>query len=182
MRREAMVTLIPASFLEREYAGADLHCAVKRRLESGLVLSCRVVACVTGRPTARPQALLLLLQPWGANKMALFVKNLVQAVNRPLLQWNRCSFLWMSVCSVMRKQSIIAATMRPKLWPDNYKAIRSTDMTFLEPYQLQGVQNFAGMKTKSALKRRCKDCFFVRRRGRLYVYCKTHPRHKQRQG
>uniref|UniRef100_A0A3Q3IHK7 Ribosomal protein n=1 Tax=Monopterus albus TaxID=43700 RepID=A0A3Q3IHK7_MONAL len=44
------------------------------------------------------------------------------------------------------------------------------------------IQSSAGMKTKSALKRRCKDCFFVRRRGRLFVFCKTNPRHKQRQG
>nr|XP_046274389.1 39S ribosomal protein L36, mitochondrial [Scatophagus argus] len=44
------------------------------------------------------------------------------------------------------------------------------------------VQPSAGMKTKSALKKRCKDCFFVRRRGRLFVFCKTNPRHKQRQG
>uniref|UniRef100_A0AAY5KJ83 Ribosomal protein n=1 Tax=Esox lucius TaxID=8010 RepID=A0AAY5KJ83_ESOLU len=44
------------------------------------------------------------------------------------------------------------------------------------------LQPSAGMKTKSALKRRCKDCFFVVRRGHLYVFCKTHPRHKQRQG
>ncbi|XP_075561152.1 large ribosomal subunit protein bL36m [Pelecanus crispus] len=38
----------------------------------------------------------------------------------------------------------------------------------------------AGLKTKTSLKRRCKDCFIVRRRGRLYVCCKTNPRHKQR--
>ncbi|XP_054237893.1 39S ribosomal protein L36, mitochondrial [Indicator indicator] len=38
----------------------------------------------------------------------------------------------------------------------------------------------AGLKTKTSLRRRCKDCFIVRRRGRLYVYCKTNPRHKQR--
>lgn len=44
------------------------------------------------------------------------------------------------------------------------------------------VQLSAGMKTKTALKRRCKDCFFVIRRGRLFVFCKTNPRHKQRQG
>ncbi|XP_026112201.1 large ribosomal subunit protein bL36m [Carassius auratus] len=48
--------------------------------------------------------------------------------------------------------------------------------------QLLCVQPSAGMKTKTALKRRCKDCFFVRRRGRLFVFCKSHPRHKQRQG
>ncbi|TSK28245.1 39S ribosomal protein L36, mitochondrial [Bagarius yarrelli] len=44
------------------------------------------------------------------------------------------------------------------------------------------LQPAMGMKTKTALKKRCKDCFIVRRRGRLYVFCKTHPRHKQRQG
>ncbi|KAM6283302.1 large ribosomal subunit protein bL36m [Porphyrio hochstetteri] len=38
----------------------------------------------------------------------------------------------------------------------------------------------AGLKTKTSLRRRCKDCYIVRRRGRLYVYCKTNPRHKQR--
>ncbi|NXP77245.1 RM36 protein, partial [Ramphastos sulfuratus] len=40
----------------------------------------------------------------------------------------------------------------------------------------------AGLKTKTSLKRRCKDCFLVRRRGRLYIICKTNPRHKQRKG
>lgn len=50
------------------------------------------------------------------------------------------------------------------------------------------------MKVKSSLKKRCKDCYFVRRNkkvtknGKLivkpvyYVYCKTNPKHKQRQG
>uniref|UniRef100_A0A8C2TSW0 Ribosomal protein n=1 Tax=Coturnix japonica TaxID=93934 RepID=A0A8C2TSW0_COTJA len=42
------------------------------------------------------------------------------------------------------------------------------------------LQQCAGLKTKTAIKRRCKDCYIVRRRGRLYVCCKTHPRHKQR--
>ncbi|EAT38520.1 AAEL009613-PA [Aedes aegypti] len=36
-----------------------------------------------------------------------------------------------------------------------------------------------GFKVKGHLKRRCKDCFFVVRHQRLYVICKTHPRHKQ---
>ncbi|NXF04688.1 RM36 protein, partial [Smithornis capensis] len=38
----------------------------------------------------------------------------------------------------------------------------------------------AGLKTKATLKKRCKDCYIVRRRGRLFMYCKTNPRHKQR--
>uniref|UniRef100_A0A1L8E122 Ribosomal protein n=1 Tax=Nyssomyia neivai TaxID=330878 RepID=A0A1L8E122_9DIPT len=36
-----------------------------------------------------------------------------------------------------------------------------------------------GFKVKGKLKRRCKDCYFVWRQQRLYVICKTHPRHKQ---
>jgi large subunit ribosomal protein L36 len=36
-----------------------------------------------------------------------------------------------------------------------------------------------GFKVKKKLKRRCKDCYFVVRRGRVYVICETHPRHKQ---
>lgn len=36
-----------------------------------------------------------------------------------------------------------------------------------------------GFKVKGRLKRRCKDCYFVVRQERLYVICKTHPRHKQ---
>lgn len=36
-----------------------------------------------------------------------------------------------------------------------------------------------GFKVKRKLKRRCKDCYFVVRRGRVFVICETHPRHKQ---
>lgn len=36
-----------------------------------------------------------------------------------------------------------------------------------------------GFKQVGRLKRRCKDCYFVMRQERLYVICKTHPRHKQ---
>ncbi|KAK3881815.1 hypothetical protein Pcinc_013768 [Petrolisthes cinctipes] len=36
-----------------------------------------------------------------------------------------------------------------------------------------------GMKQKGRLTRRCKDCYFVMREGRLYVMCKSKPRHKQ---
>ncbi|XP_074841573.1 large ribosomal subunit protein bL36m [Carettochelys insculpta] len=50
----------------------------------------------------------------------------------------------------------------------------------LAPSQLPVVQTVMGIKSRGVIKRRCKDCFVVRRRGRLYVYCKTHPRHKQR--
>jgi large subunit ribosomal protein L36 len=38
------------------------------------------------------------------------------------------------------------------------------------------------MRVRSAIKRLCKDCRVVVRKRRRYVVCKTHPRHKQRQG
>ncbi|MBW1670675.1 MAG: 50S ribosomal protein L36 [Deltaproteobacteria bacterium] len=37
------------------------------------------------------------------------------------------------------------------------------------------------MKVKASIRRRCKDCKIIRRRGILRVICKN-PRHKQRQG
>ncbi|CAH8643861.1 unnamed protein product [Schistosoma bovis] len=36
-------------------------------------------------------------------------------------------------------------------------------------------------KMHDHLVRRCSDCYFDRREGRLYVECKKHPRHKQAQ-
>lgn len=41
------------------------------------------------------------------------------------------------------------------------------------------LQLSCGFKVKGLLKRRCKDCFYVVRRNRAYIICKTHPRHKQ---
>jgi ribosomal protein L36 len=39
-----------------------------------------------------------------------------------------------------------------------------------------------GMKVRTALDLRCPECYFARRRGVLYVNCRAHGRHKQRQG
>merc|ERR1712023_390838 len=38
------------------------------------------------------------------------------------------------------------------------------------------------MKVRSSVKKICSSCYFVRRQGRLFVYCKEHAKHKQRQG
>ncbi|MBU0546611.1 MAG: 50S ribosomal protein L36 [Patescibacteria group bacterium] len=37
------------------------------------------------------------------------------------------------------------------------------------------------MRVSSSIKKICKSCKIVRRKGRVYVICKT-PKHKQRQG
>ena len=35
------------------------------------------------------------------------------------------------------------------------------------------------MKSKSSVKKMCAHCYTARRKGRLYVYCKANPKHKQ---
>lgn len=37
-------------------------------------------------------------------------------------------------------------------------------------------------KTKSAVKKMCSNCYLVKRKGRVFVYCKSNAKHKQRQG
>jgi large subunit ribosomal protein L36 len=38
------------------------------------------------------------------------------------------------------------------------------------------------MKVRASVRKICRDCKLVRRKGDLYVICKTDPKHKQRQG
>jgi len=38
------------------------------------------------------------------------------------------------------------------------------------------------MKVRASVKRICEKCKIVRRRGVVFVVCKSDPRHKQRQG
>ncbi|PIU42902.1 MAG: 50S ribosomal protein L36 [Parcubacteria group bacterium CG_4_9_14_0_2_um_filter_35_11] len=38
------------------------------------------------------------------------------------------------------------------------------------------------MKIKSSVKKICKDCKIIKRKGKVYVICKKNPKHKQRQG
>lgn len=43
------------------------------------------------------------------------------------------------------------------------------------------LQPSLGFKTKGVIKKRCRDCYMVKRRGRWFILCKTNPKHKQRQ-
>jgi large subunit ribosomal protein L36 len=38
------------------------------------------------------------------------------------------------------------------------------------------------MKVRASIRRICENCKIVRRHSKLYVICKTNPKHKQRQG
>ena len=50
--------------------------------------------------------------------------------------------------------------------------------TLLQP-PVMAITSQRGMKQVGNCKRRCKDCYYVVRQERLFVMCKTHPRHKQ---
>ncbi|KAM8819639.1 large ribosomal subunit protein bL36m [Rhynchonycteris naso] len=50
----------------------------------------------------------------------------------------------------------------------------------LSCHSLPSLQPAVGFKTKGVIKKRCRDCYRVKRRGRWYIYCKTNPKHKQR--
>lgn len=49
----------------------------------------------------------------------------------------------------------------------------------LTPTASPQLMQTCGFKVKGRLKRRCRDCYFVMREGRLFNLCPTHPRHKQ---
>ncbi|MCR4260772.1 MAG: 50S ribosomal protein L36 [Candidatus Colwellbacteria bacterium] len=38
------------------------------------------------------------------------------------------------------------------------------------------------MKVRASVKKICNKCQVIRRKGRVYVICKTSPKHKQKQG
>lgn len=44
------------------------------------------------------------------------------------------------------------------------------------------IMPFRCFKVRTSVKKMCSDCFIVKRKGRVYVYCKSNAKHKQRQG
>ncbi|XP_068933567.1 large ribosomal subunit protein bL36m [Petaurus breviceps papuanus] len=107
---------------------------------------------------------------------SLFVKKMMLTISSPLFHMSRCSAKPSSISAFLlaSRQSAVPVDTSPM----KYSSIIHP---FLSRYLLPSFQPSLGFKTKAVLKKRCKDCYFVKRRGRWYVYCETHPRHKQRQ-
>ncbi|KAG9355734.1 hypothetical protein JZ751_000572 [Albula glossodonta] len=120
----------------------------------------------------------------GGAMTPLLLTGLVSSLTRQLSHLSRYAASHASpAAGVYRCLSAVATIQRRTVLSSAFGSHTQTQTSLIgQCQQLQCIQPLAGMKTKSALKRRCKDCFFVRRRGRLFVFCKTHPRHKQRQG
>ncbi|CAL9736905.1 large ribosomal subunit protein bL36m [Monosporozyma servazzii] len=83
----------------------------------------------------------------------------------------------MSVLSPMRT---IMAGYKPAMFTPALN-IMSRTITTVSP-SVSMLTFTRGFKSKSSLKKFCKDCYIVRRKGRVYVYCKSNGKHKQRQG
>ncbi|XP_034016666.1 39S ribosomal protein L36, mitochondrial [Thalassophryne amazonica] len=120
----------------------------------------------------------------GFDAMAsLMLKQLTGTLTRHAVQMSRCNLMppaasaYRSVCSLTTAPcTLLLSLARLGSSADCGPSLLG------QCHHLFSIQPSVGMKTKSVLKKRCKDCYVVRRKGRLYVYCKTHPRHKQRKG
>ncbi|XP_023351664.1 39S ribosomal protein L36, mitochondrial [Sarcophilus harrisii] len=107
---------------------------------------------------------------------SLFVKKMMFTISSPLFHMSRCSVKPSSV-------SAFLFASQQSTFPVNTGLMKYSSIIhpFLSRYLLPSSQPALGFKTKAVLKKRCKDCYFVKRRGRWFVYCATNPRHKQRQ-
>ncbi len=75
--------------------------------------------------------------------------------------------------------STLAAGAAPRMW-----WLRGAALTARAPLfsAFRDVLSARTMKVMSSIRKRCGDCRIVRRGNISYVFCKTHPRHKARQG
>ncbi|XP_041811950.1 39S ribosomal protein L36, mitochondrial [Chelmon rostratus] len=124
---------------------------------------------------------------------ALLLKHLASSLTRQVAQTSQlsltlsspaaCAYRCLCTLTTAPRTLFLSSSRISSLQPPSSGSSAQCGPSLLGQCQhLPCIQPSAGMKTKSALKRRCKDCFIVRRRGHLYVFCKTNPRHKQRQG
>uniref|UniRef100_A0A4X2M2E9 Ribosomal protein n=2 Tax=Vombatus ursinus TaxID=29139 RepID=A0A4X2M2E9_VOMUR len=107
---------------------------------------------------------------------SLFVKKMMFTISSPLFQMSRCLAKPSSISAFLfaSRQSTVPIDANPMKYSSKIQP-------FLSRYLLPSFQPALGFKTKAVLKKRCKNCYFVKRRGRWFVYCETNPRHKQRQ-
>ncbi|XP_008160271.1 39S ribosomal protein L36, mitochondrial [Eptesicus fuscus] len=108
----------------------------------------------------------------------LFIRKMVVSAVNPLLQLSRYTMTNYTTTS----RALSTLLLGPLRVAVSAGAKPSAAVASpLSCHPLPFLQPTLGFKTKVVLKKRCKDCYLVKRRGRWYIYCKTHPRHKQRQ-
>ncbi|XP_015448912.1 39S ribosomal protein L36, mitochondrial [Pteropus alecto] len=105
----------------------------------------------------------------------LIGKMIVSAVN-PLLRLRRFTATPRTLSTLLLGPPRAAVTAGAGAKP-SAAAVASLPSFRLLPC----LQPALGFKTKGVIKKRCRDCYLVKRRGRWFIYCKTNPKHKQRQ-
>ncbi|XP_004625328.2 39S ribosomal protein L36, mitochondrial [Octodon degus] len=86
------------------------------------------------------------------------------------------------LASVTRPQRLLRSCPGPTRALSSVLAGTPGPRALLPPHCLPPQMPTAlGFKTKAVLRKRCRDCYMVKRNGRWYVLCKTNPKHKQRQ-
>lgn len=75
----------------------------------------------------------------------------------------------------------LARVFRPVLGPVP-RLFNATPAVTAPRMLVPALRQFRTFKVRTSVKKFCKDCYMVRRKGRVYVYCKTNGKHKQRQG
>lgn len=81
-------------------------------------------------------------------------------------------------CNTARMYSGLTVPLQTRLCTNKNISNTANMLTVATPIQM----NFTrGYKARVSLELRCDNCFFVKRKGRWYVECKTKPRHKQMQ-
>ncbi|XP_054434192.1 large ribosomal subunit protein bL36m [Pteronotus mesoamericanus] len=103
----------------------------------------------------------------------VFIRKMVASAVNPLLHLSRCTTTPRPLSTLLLGPLGVGAPAGAK--PGEVVA------SLLSCRPLPCLQPALGFKTKGVIKKRCRDCYRVKRRGRWFIYCKTNPKHKQRQ-
>uniref|UniRef100_K9IY30 Ribosomal protein n=1 Tax=Desmodus rotundus TaxID=9430 RepID=K9IY30_DESRO len=103
----------------------------------------------------------------------VFIKKMVVSAVNPLLRLSLCATTSRALSTLLLGPLRIAVPAGAKPSEVVASPLCCRPLPFLQPA--------LGFKTKGVLRKRCRDCYRVKRRGRWFIYCKTNPRHKQRQ-
>lgn len=101
----------------------------------------------------------------------VFIRKMVSVVN-PLLHLSRGTATPRAFSTLLRGPLPVMVPADPT--PNAAASLLSCRL-------LPCLQPALGFKTKGVIRKRCRDCYRVKRRGRWFIYCKTNPKHKQRQ-
>ncbi|XP_059550631.1 large ribosomal subunit protein bL36m [Myotis daubentonii] len=119
-----------------------------------------------------------LLPRFSHNMATLFIRKMVVSAVNPLLHLSR--YTMTNYTTTPRALSTLLLGPLRVAGPAGAEPSAAVASP-LSCQPLPFLQQTLGFKNKAVLKKRCRDCYRVKRRGRWYIYCKTHPRHKQRQ-